>query len=83
MAASLAAELPQAAESAVGAGQWTMITVLLCMKTWRHPWRRNYHKQKAQWELDNNYCDMVQENMAASLAAELPQAAEGAVGAGQ
>ena len=61
-----------------------MITVILCRKTWRHSWRRSYPKrQKAQWELDNDYCDIVQENMAASLAAELPQAAEGAVGAGQ
>jgi hypothetical protein len=61
-----------------------MITVISCRKTWRHPWQRSYHKRrKAQWELDNDYCDIVQENMAAFLAAELPQAAEGAVGAGQ
>lgn len=26
-------------------------------KTWRHPWRRSYHKRdKAVWETDMNYC---------------------------
>jgi hypothetical protein len=61
-----------------------MITVISCRKPWRHPWRQSYHKRrKAQWELDNDYSDIVQENMAASLVAESPQAAEGAVGAGQ
>lgn len=31
-------------------------------KTWRHPWRRSYHKRKkAQWEEDDNYCDEVRE----------------------
>ena len=26
-------------------------------KTWRHPWRRSYHKrEKADWETDMNYC---------------------------
>merc|ERR1719187_2555385 len=31
-------------------------------KTWRHPWRRSYHKRrKAQWELDDDYCDVVKD----------------------
>ncbi|XP_043194925.1 extracellular serine/threonine protein CG31145-like [Amphibalanus amphitrite] len=31
-------------------------------KTWRHPWKRAYHKRrKATWEEDENYCEMVQE----------------------
>jgi len=54
------------------------------MKTWRHPWQLRYHKRrKAQWELDNDHLVIVQEDLAASLAAKLPQAAKGAVGAGQ
>lgn len=29
-------------------------------RVWRHPWRRSYNKKKlADWELDDNYCDMV------------------------
>ncbi|XP_022179191.1 extracellular serine/threonine protein CG31145 [Myzus persicae] len=29
-------------------------------KTWRHPWRRSYHKRrKAKWETDPNYCEMI------------------------
>jgi len=29
-------------------------------KTWRHPWRRSYHKRrKAKWETDPDYCDVV------------------------
>lgn len=29
-------------------------------KTWRHPWRRSYHKRrKAKWETDPNYCELV------------------------
>ena len=29
-------------------------------KTWRHPWRRSYHKRrKAQWENDQDYCETV------------------------
>lgn len=29
-------------------------------KMWRHPWRRSYHKRKkAQWETDNDYCDLI------------------------
>ncbi|XP_068230432.1 extracellular serine/threonine protein CG31145-like isoform X2 [Palaemon carinicauda] len=31
-------------------------------KVWRHPWRRSYHKRrKAQWEVDDEYCDLVKE----------------------
>jgi len=31
-------------------------------KTWRHPWRRSYHKRrKAAWESDPNYCEVVKE----------------------
>ena len=31
-------------------------------KTWRHPWRRSYHKRrKAQWETDADYCDVVRD----------------------
>ena len=31
-------------------------------KTWRHPWRRSYHKRrKATWENDPEYCDLVKE----------------------
>lgn len=31
-------------------------------KTWRHPWRRSYHKRrKANWETDEEYCDIVKE----------------------
>lgn len=31
-------------------------------KVWRHPWRRSYHKRrKAQWEVDDDYCDLVKE----------------------
>lgn len=29
-------------------------------KTWRHPWRRSYHKRrKANWETDDEYCEYV------------------------
>ncbi|KAK8770575.1 hypothetical protein V5799_012960 [Amblyomma americanum] len=29
-------------------------------KSWRHPWRRSYHKRrKAKWELDDDYCVQV------------------------
>lgn len=29
-------------------------------KTWRHPWRRSYHKRRlADWERDDAYCDHV------------------------
>ncbi|VVC24292.1 Hypothetical protein CINCED_3A020534 [Cinara cedri] len=29
-------------------------------KTWRHPWRRSYHKRKkAKWETDPNYCEII------------------------
>ncbi|XP_056263847.1 extracellular serine/threonine protein kinase FAM20C isoform X1 [Pseudoliparis swirei] len=29
-------------------------------KTWRNPWRRSYHKRKkAEWEVDQDYCDEV------------------------
>lgn len=29
-------------------------------RVWRHPWRRSYNKKKlADWEMDDNYCDMV------------------------
>ncbi|XP_050420002.1 extracellular serine/threonine protein CG31145 [Adelges cooleyi] len=31
-------------------------------KTWRHPWRRSYHKRKkAKWETDANYCDLIRQ----------------------
>eukprot|EP00092_Neocalanus_flemingeri_P018372 GFUD01019883.1.p1 GENE.GFUD01019883.1~~GFUD01019883.1.p1 ORF type:complete len:510 (+),score=167.39 GFUD01019883.1:228-1757(+) len=31
-------------------------------KTWRHPWRRSYHKRrKAQWEKDPDYCEVVRD----------------------
>lgn len=31
-------------------------------KTWRHPWRRSYHKRrKANWENDEEYCEVVKE----------------------
>ena len=31
-------------------------------KTWRHPWRRSYHKRrKAAWETDPEYCDIVKD----------------------
>ncbi|KAK4326859.1 hypothetical protein Pmani_002659 [Petrolisthes manimaculis] len=31
-------------------------------KVWRHPWRRSYHKRrKAQWEVDDDYCELVKE----------------------
>merc|ERR1712223_1876034 len=31
-------------------------------KTWRHPWRRSYHKRcKANWESDDDYCEFVKE----------------------
>lgn len=31
-------------------------------KVWRHPWRRGYHKRrKAQWEVDDEYCELVKE----------------------
>jgi len=31
-------------------------------KTWRHPWRRSYHKRrKAQWENDPEYCEVVRD----------------------
>lgn len=31
-------------------------------KTWRHPWRRSYHKRrKAAWETDEDYCEIVKE----------------------
>ena len=31
-------------------------------KTWRHPWRRSYHKRrKANWESDPEYCEIVKE----------------------
>jgi len=31
-------------------------------KTWRHPWRRSYHKRrKANWETDEDYCDYVKQ----------------------
>lgn len=31
-------------------------------RTWRHPWRRTYHKRrKANWETDEEYCDIVRE----------------------
>ncbi|XP_050058641.1 extracellular serine/threonine protein CG31145 isoform X2 [Aphis gossypii] len=33
---------------------------ILERKTWRHPWRRSYHKRrKAKWETDPNYCELV------------------------
>jgi len=33
---------------------------LVPRKVWRHPWRRSYHKRKkAQWEEDDNYCEVV------------------------
>lgn len=29
-------------------------------KSWRHPWRRSYHKRrKAKWEVDERYCSEV------------------------
>lgn len=29
-------------------------------RVWRHPWRRSYNKKKlADWETDDQYCDMV------------------------
>ncbi|ELU08369.1 hypothetical protein CAPTEDRAFT_181850 [Capitella teleta] len=29
-------------------------------KSWRHPWRRSYHKRRlAEWEKDDSYCDHV------------------------
>jgi len=35
---------------------------LVPRKTWRHPWRRSYHKRrKAAWENDPEYCDIVKE----------------------
>jgi len=35
---------------------------LVPRKTWRHPWRRSYHKRrKAAWENDPDYCDIVKE----------------------
>lgn len=31
-------------------------------KVWRHPWRRSYHKRrKAQWQVDEAYCDLVRD----------------------
>ncbi len=31
-------------------------------RTYRHPWRRSYHKRrKANWETDENYCEIVKE----------------------
>uniref|UniRef100_A0A671SVL1 Extracellular serine/threonine protein kinase FAM20C-like n=1 Tax=Sinocyclocheilus anshuiensis TaxID=1608454 RepID=A0A671SVL1_9TELE len=31
-------------------------------KTWRNPWRRSYHKRKkAEWEVDQDYCDEVKQ----------------------
>ena len=31
-------------------------------KTWRHPWRRSYHKRrKAKWENDPDFCDVVRD----------------------
>jgi len=31
-------------------------------KTWRHPWRRSYHKRrKAKWETDPDYCEVVKD----------------------
>jgi len=31
-------------------------------KTWRHPWRRSYHKRrKAAWETDPEYCEHVKD----------------------
>uniref|UniRef100_A0A6A7FZH3 Extracellular serine/threonine protein CG31145-like n=3 Tax=Hirondellea gigas TaxID=1518452 RepID=A0A6A7FZH3_9CRUS len=31
-------------------------------KVWRHPWRRSYHKRrKAQWQVDESYCDLVRD----------------------
>jgi len=31
-------------------------------KTWRHPWRRSYHKRrKAGWETDPDYCEVVKD----------------------
>lgn len=31
-------------------------------KTWRHPWRRSYHKRrKAAWETDPDYCEVVKD----------------------
>jgi len=31
-------------------------------KTWRHPWRRSYHKRrKAKWENDPDYCEVVKD----------------------
>ena len=31
-------------------------------KAWRNPWRRSYHKRKkAQWELDDDYCETVKD----------------------
>ena len=43
---------------------YMVCTVYPCVyrKTWRHPWRRSYHKRrKAQWELDDDYCDIVRD----------------------
>ncbi len=35
-------------------------TRMVRRKTWRHPWRRSYHKRrKADWEVDNSYCQSV------------------------
>ncbi|XP_050548825.1 extracellular serine/threonine protein CG31145 [Daktulosphaira vitifoliae] len=35
---------------------------LLERKTWRHPWRRSYHKRKkAKWETNANYCDLIRQ----------------------
>ena len=32
------------------------------MQTWRHPWRRSYHKRrKAAWESDPDYCEVVKD----------------------
>jgi len=31
-------------------------------KTWRHPWRRSYHKRrKAKWENDPDFCEVVKD----------------------
>ena len=33
---------------------------LVPRKTWRHPWRRSYHKRrKARWETEPDYCETV------------------------
>jgi hypothetical protein len=35
-------------------------TSAVVRKSWRHPWRRSYHKRRlADWEKDEAYCDHV------------------------